>query len=123
MYLSVFFRTFRPSRSTFLCWHRGTLGLNCYGHNGENYDINKSVNKSIVSEKRNLVINNQSIYQSIYFKTHETGAAGFGPNHYSKWGARLSPLPGSNNGNPTLGIEPEFTYIKRITTDLYIIDN
>ena len=40
-----------------------------------------------------------------------------------EWGARLSPLHGSNNGNPTLGIEPEFTCIKRITTDLYIIEH
>ena len=29
----------------------------------------------------------------------------------SKWGAKLSPLHGSNNGNPTWGIEPEFTCI------------
>ena len=40
-----------------------------------------------------------------------------------KWGARLSPLRGSNNGNPTWGMEPEFTCIKHITTDLYIIDH
>ena len=40
-----------------------------------------------------------------------------------KWGASLSPLRGSNNGNPTLGIEPEFTCIKHITADLYIIDH
>ena len=39
------------------------------------------------------------------------------------WGARLSPLHGSKNGNPTLGIEPEFSCIKHITTDLYIIDH
>ena len=54
-----------------------------------------------------------------YFIKVKRGAAGFGP----KWGARLSPLRGSNNGNPTLGIEPAFTCIKHITTDIYIIDH
>ena len=58
-----------------------------------------------------------------YFIKVERGAAGFGPNHCSKWGARLSPLRGSNNRNPTLGMEPKFTCIKHITTDLCIIDH
>ena len=40
-------------------------------------------------------------------------------NTIPKWGARLSQLRGNNNGYPTLGFEPDFTCIKRFTTDPY----
>ena len=62
-----------------------------------------------------------------YFIKVKRGAAGFGPNHCSKMGCGVVTAgdsnSDSNNGNPTLGIEPEFTCIKHITTDLYIIDH
>ena len=68
-------------------------------------------------------INPVTLKKYYYFIKVKRGAAGLDQTTVPKWGARLSPLRGSNNGNPTLGIELEFTCIKHITTDLYIIDH